>query len=173
MYWRLVSQSIRAQLQYRLSFVLMCVGSFTVTAIEALGIWALFERFGMLGQWTLPQVAFLYGLVNCVFAFTEAITRGFDMFGTIFIRTGEFDRVLLRPRTAVLQLAGFQFQLHRVGRFAQGLIVLVWAIWMLELDWSVLRAGVFFLLRLEQVRGSEETPDDVRARTHDGAFRIR
>jgi len=143
MYWRLVSQSVRAQLQYRLSFLLMSLGSFVVTAVEALGLWALFDRFGMLGQWTLPQVAFLFGLVNCVFAFTEALTRGFDVFGSEFVRTGEFDRVLLRPRTTVLQLAGFQFQIHRIGRFLQGLVVLVWAIWMLELDWTLARVTVF------------------------------
>ena len=143
LYWRLIGQSIRAQLQYRLSFCLMTLGGFVANAVEAVGLWALFDRFAMLGQWTLPQVAFLYGLVNCVFAFTEALTRGFDVFGTEFVRTGEFDRVLLRPRTTVLQLAGFRFQLHRIGRFLQGLIVLVWAIWMLDLDWTPARGMVF------------------------------
>ena len=136
LYVRLVSQSIRAQLQYRVSFVLMALGSFVVTAVEAVGVWALFDRFGMLGQWTLPQVAFLFGLVQCVFAFTEALTRGFDVFGTEFIRTGNFDRVLLRPRTTILQLAGFQFQIHRVGRFLLGLAVLAWAVWALDVHWT-------------------------------------
>jgi ABC-2 type transport system permease protein len=136
LYIRMVSQSVKAQLQYRLSFVLMSVGNFVTSGVEAVGVWALFERFGTLGQWTLPQIAFLYGIVNCVFAIAEALARGFDIFGTEFVKTGNFDRVLLRPRSTVLQLAGHEFQIHRVGRFVQGAVVFSWAVWMLDIDWN-------------------------------------
>jgi ABC-2 type transport system permease protein len=143
LYLRLVSQSVRAQLQYRWSFLLMAFGSLLTTGVEVLGIWALFERFGMLGgQWRLAQVAFLYGLVNAAFAVSEALARGFDVFGQDFVRTGEFDRVLLRPRSTLLQLAGHELQLHRVGRFAQGAAVLAWAIWMLPIDWQLWKVAV-------------------------------
>jgi ABC-2 type transport system permease protein len=151
LYLRLVSQSIRAQLQYRLSFVLMSVGSFVVSGVEALGVWALFDRFGMLGQWSLAEVAFLYGIVNCTFSFSEALVRGFDVFGTEFIKTGNFDRVLLRPRSTVLQLVGHQFQIHRVGRFLQGLIVLCWALWALDIDWTFAKGLVFALTAVAAV----------------------
>jgi len=154
LYARLVSQSVRAQIQYRLSFVLMSVGHFVTSVVEAVGIWALFERFGMLGQWSLAEVAFLYGIVNVAFPMSEALARGFDVFGAQFVKTGDFDRLLLRPRSTVLQLAGHDFQLQRVGRLAQGLIVLGWAIATLDLDWNparvmlllytVLSAVVFF-----------------------------
>lgn len=137
LYGRLVSQSIRATLQYRLSFLLMAFGYFVTSGVEALGVWALFDRFGMLGQWTLGQVAFLYGIVNVAFPISEAMARGFDVFGDQFVKTGNFDRVLLRPRSSVLQLAGHEFQIHRIGRLLQGLIVLGLAIWMLPIDWNV------------------------------------
>ena len=137
LYLRLVSQSVRAQLQYRLSFVLTAVGGFITTGVEALGVWALFDRFGMLGTWHLAHVAFLYGMVNCAFAFSEALARGFDIFGKDFVKTGNFDRVLLRPRSTVLQLAGHEFQLQRVGRLLQGFIVLSWAIYVLDIDWNL------------------------------------
>lgn len=137
LYGRLVSQSIRATLQYRLSFLLMAFGYFVTSGVEALGVWALFDRFGMLGQWTLGQVALLYGIVNVAFPISEAMARGFDVFGDQFVKTGNFDRVLLRPRSSVLQLAGHEFQIHRIGRLLQGLIVLGLAIWMLPIDWNV------------------------------------
>jgi ABC-2 type transport system permease protein len=136
LYLRLVSQSIRAQLQYRASFLVMSAGNFVTSGVEIFGIWALFDRFGSLGEWGLPQVAFLYGLVNSAFAVAEALARGFDIFGRDFVRTGAFDRVLLRPRSTVLQLAGHEFQLHRVGRFLQGALVLGWAVWALGIDWQ-------------------------------------
>ncbi len=114
-------------MQYRASFLLMSFGHFVTTGVEILGVWALFDRFGNLTPWTLPQVAFFYGVVNISFAFTDALARGFDLFGAQFIKTGNFDRVLLRPRSTVLQLAGHEFTLFRVGRLLQGVIVLVWA----------------------------------------------
>jgi ABC-2 type transport system permease protein len=150
LYGRLVSQSIRAQLQYRLSFTLTAFGGFVTSVVEAVGIWALFERFGSLGQWTLPQVAFLYGLVNCAFPISEALARGFDVFGKEFVKTGNFDRLLLRPRSTVLQLAGHEFQLQRIGRLSQGLAVLAWAIWMLDIDWNI---GKVLLLLFTLISG--------------------
>jgi ABC-2 type transport system permease protein len=150
LYGRLVSLSIRAQLQYRTSFLLTAFGGFVTSVVEAIGIWALFERFGSLGQWTLPQVAFLYGLVNCAFPISEALARGFDVFGKEFVKTGNFDRLLLRPRSTVLQLAGHEFQLQRIGRLTQGLAVLGWAIWMLDIDWN---AGKLALLMFTLVSG--------------------
>lgn len=151
LYGRLVSQSVRAQIQYRLSFLLMSVGHFVTSVVEAIGIWALFERFGMLGQWTLAQVAFLYGIVNVAFPISEALARGFDVFGAQFVKTGDFDRLLLRPRSTVLQLAGHDFQLQRVGRLAQGLIVLGWAISTLDLQWDPLRLALLFYTVLSAV----------------------
>ena len=142
LYGRFVSQSIRGPLQYRLSFFLMAFGYFITSGVEAVGVWALFDRFGMLGQWSLAQVAFLYGIVNVAFPISEAMARGFDVFGDQFVKSGEFDRVLLRPRSTVLQLAGYEFQVHRVGRLVQGLIVLGLAIWMLPVDWNGWRVAL-------------------------------
>jgi ABC-2 type transport system permease protein len=96
----------------------------------------------MLGRWSLAEVAFLYGIVNVAFPISEAVARGFDVFGDQFVRTGDFDRVLLRPRSTVLQLAGHDFQLQRVGRLAQGLLVLGWAVVTLDLDWTVWRVAL-------------------------------
>jgi ABC-2 type transport system permease protein len=159
----MVSQSIRGQLQYRVSFGLLILGTFILNGVEALGLWALFDRFGMLQSWTLAQVAFLYGTVNCVFAITEALGRGFDIFGRDFVKTGEFDRLLLRPRSTVLQLAGHELQLHRIGRFLQGLVVLGWSLSVLDIDWNAWRvlllvftmvSGVVFFYALFIIQAS-------------------
>jgi ABC-2 type transport system permease protein len=123
LYGRYVATSIRAQLAYPGSFLLMTLGAFLVTIIEFVGIWALFRRFGHIGGWRLGDVALFYGLVSMIFAVADAITRGFDVFGEVFVKTGGFDRLLLRPRTAALQLLGYELRLTRVGRFAQGAIV--------------------------------------------------
>jgi ABC-2 type transport system permease protein len=145
LYARMIGISVRAQMQYRVSFVLMSLGHFVTSGVEMLGVYALFDRFGSLTPWSLPQVAFFYGVVNVAFAFTDALARGFDMFGAMFVKTGNFDRLLLRPRSTVLQLAGFEFTLFRVGRLTQGLIVLVWAGHALGLEWTAARVALLAL----------------------------
>jgi ABC-2 type transport system permease protein len=102
----------------------------------------LFERFGNLVPWTLPQVAFFYGVVNVAFAFSDAFARGFDLFGNQFVKSGNFDRLLLRPCSTVVQVAGQEFALFRIGRLVQGLAVLVWAIVVLDIDWNVWRVAL-------------------------------
>src|ERR1044071_4909212 len=132
----LVSASIRSQAQYPASALMLAFGQFASTAVELLAFWALFDRFGSVHGWQFAEVAVFYGLVNIMFAIADVLTRGFDVLGTEFIRTGAFDRVLLRPRTATLQLIAHEFRISRFGRFAQGLIVLLVGANMTGLTWD-------------------------------------
>jgi len=91
----------------------------------------------------LPEVALLYGMVNLSFALADALGRGFDLFSRQ-VRTGEFDRLLLRPRSTALQVMGQEFTLFRVGRFAQGGLAGAWALSQLGVAWSWVEG--FFLV---------------------------
>ena len=127
LYGHFVVVSLKSQMQYRASFALSALGQCLNTGIEVIGMWALFERFGSLTPWTFPQVAMFYGVVHCAFAIAEAFSSGFDQFSSS-LKSGDFDRVLLRPRGTVLQLMGHELALRRIGRLTQGLVVLVWAV---------------------------------------------
>jgi ABC-2 type transport system permease protein len=149
--------SIKGQMQYPASFVLLSIGQFLSTIVEFVGIWALFRRFEGLGSWTLPQVAVFYGTVNIAFALADMISRGFDVFGPQFVKTGEFDRLLLRPRATPLQLLGHELRLTRIGRLLQATLVLGIAVDLLDLAWGVreialllsaIAGGVAFFLGL-------------------------
>jgi len=126
LYGRYVAISLRSQLVYRATFMMMTVGHLLVTAIEFFGIWALFSRFGTLGGWSLREVALIYGVADIAFAIADATGRGFNKFDRI-LKAGDFDRMLLRPRSPVLQLLGYELQLLRIGRLSQGIVVLAWA----------------------------------------------
>jgi ABC-2 type transport system permease protein len=138
LYGRYVGISLRGQMQYRASFIMLSLGTFLTTSVEFLGVWVLFDRFGGLRGWTLPEVALFYGLVNVSFALAEAAGRGFDTFDGM-VRSGDFDRLLLRPRSTALQVAGRDFQLMRIGRFAQGFAILLYAAAVLEVVWTLPR----------------------------------
>jgi ABC-2 type transport system permease protein len=135
LYGRYAAVSLRGQMEYRASFLMQSAGQMLVTGIEFLGIWALFIRFGRIAGWTLAEVAFLYGLISITWSLTDAVSRGFDVFGTT-IKNGDFDRLLLRPRSTILQLFGYELTLRRIGRLMQGLVVLGFAVAALDIDWS-------------------------------------
>ena len=128
--------SIRGQMQYRVSFVLGVVGQFLATVIEFVAVWTLFDRFGALEDWTLSEVALFYGVAHMAIAIADLLGKGFDHAGGL-IRMGTLDRLLLRPRTTVLQLLGYEFTLRRLGRLAQGALVFAWALGNVEVAWTL------------------------------------
>jgi ABC-2 type transport system permease protein len=143
LYRRYAAISIRAQMQYRTSFLLQSLSQLLLTGFEFLGLVALFTRFGSLRGWTLPEVGFFYGIIGVAFAIAEAIPRGFDVFSRT-IRAGDFDRILLRPRSAAFQIAAQELQLMRVGRLAQALVVLIVCANKLPIDWTPAKIALTF-----------------------------
>ncbi|HEX2686585.1 MAG TPA: ABC-2 family transporter protein, partial [Kofleriaceae bacterium] len=128
--------SLKSQLAYRASVVMATIGAFLITASEFIAVWALFDRFGQIRGWTLPEIALFYGLISIIWAVCDSFARGFDTFGTM-LKEGGFDRLLLRPRSTVLQLMGQELTVRRVGRLLQGAIVLGYAAGAGSIDWTV------------------------------------
>ena len=142
LYGRYVGASIRAQAQYPAATLLLTAGHIAATAIEIVGVYALFHRFGQVKGWSFGEVALFYGLVNCMFALADALGRGFDVLGTEFLRTGAFDRLLLRPRPLALQLMGNDFRISRAGRLLQGLAVVVFATQQAGIEWTAATVAI-------------------------------
>jgi len=138
LYFRYIGISIRSQMQYKASFIMSAVGHMFVCLIEFVGIWALFDRFGSLRGWTLPEIALFYGIAHTAFALAEGFSRGFDIFPSM-VRSGDFDRLLLRPRSTVFQVMAQELQMMRIGRFLQGLGILLWAAFSLNVVWTLPR----------------------------------
>lgn len=126
LYGRYIRASLRGQLQYPGSWLLTSLGAFAATGVDFIAIWALFARFKQVAGWRFGDVALFYAVIGVSFALADGLTRGFDVFGEQFVKTGDFDRVLVRPRSTVLQLLGYELRATRLGRLAQALVV--WAI---------------------------------------------
>ena len=141
LYFRYLGLSVRSQMECRASFVMLVLGHFVATGSEVLGIWVLFARFKSLAGWRLEEIALFYGLIGVAFAIAEGSGRGFDVFDWM-VRAGDFDRLLLRPRSTVLQVAAQELSRMRLGRFTQALIVLLWAANALTVQWSLPKIGL-------------------------------
>lgn len=135
LYGRLVAAQVRSQLQYRASFALQVLGQFLANLVGFVALLLLFHRFDNLAGWSRAEVAFLYGLGGLAFGLSDMLAGGFDRL-SIAIQTGTFDRVLTRPVGVFAQVLASDFQLRRLGRMAQGALVLGLSIAWLEVAWT-------------------------------------
>jgi ABC-2 type transport system permease protein len=136
LYSRYIGISLRGQMQYPGSFIATSIGAFASTITDFVAIWALFARFRRIEGWRFEEVALLYGVISVAFAIADALTRGFDVFGDQFVKTGDFDRVLVRPRSTLLQLLGYELRATRIGRLAQGMLAWGVAVHLLGIEWT-------------------------------------
>ena len=136
-YGRLIGVQIRSQLQYRTAFLLEMISSGITLFLFFVSLAFVLQRFGALGGWTLGEIAFLWGTVEFAFGLMDMIFSGFDPadFGKQ-IRQGLLDQLLLRPVNVTVQVFGNEFVLRRLGRIGQGMVVLVVALTLAEIDWT-------------------------------------
>lgn len=128
----------KSQMQYRTSFWLLTFGQFFVPFSVFAGLYFLFERFGHIRDWDFFEVALCFGVIHMAFAISECFVRGFDSFSSLVVN-GDFDRLLVRPRSTILQVLGSKFEFTRFGRLLQSMMVLTWAISSISTEWTVLK----------------------------------
>jgi viologen exporter family transport system permease protein len=140
LYLRLVSARVRAQWQYRTSFALDVVGVFLVTFLDFAAILVIFDNVPQLEGWSVQEVALLYGIAGVGFALAELAVGHLDLLSQL-IRDGNFDLVLVRPRGSLLQVIASDFRLRQVGRLLQSATVLVYALVVVDVDWTADRVA--------------------------------
>lgn len=145
LYFKYLLMLFKAQMQYRASFWLLSLGQFFVPFSVFAGLCFLFERFGNIKGWTFYEVALCSSVVHIAFSVSECFARGFDTFSGL-VSSCKFDRILVRPRNTVVQVLEWQFEFTRVGRFLQGLIVLILALIKLDIDWSIIKVVTLILM---------------------------
>jgi ABC-2 type transport system permease protein len=129
---------IRSTMAYRLSFAMTAFGGLVVTGLDFVAILLMFSRVDVLGGYTLPEIAFLYGLSATAFGCADLAIGSAGRLGTR-VRDGTLDTLLVRPAPVLAQVAADRFALRRVGRITQGLLVLGYALAAMDVDWTPLK----------------------------------
>lgn len=126
-YLRLIRLNFLAGLQYK-GWPIMVLQVMIVVITDPIGLIFMFSRFGSIGAWSVERILLLYAIAVTSFGLAETFCRGFDYFPWRMIRSGDFDRLLLRPRSLFSQVAGSYFHIHRLSRVVGGLCAIVWAL---------------------------------------------
>ncbi|AZU64799.1 hypothetical protein CHR53_01460 [Neobacillus mesonae] len=132
-------------MQYRTSFWLLSIGQFFIPFSVFAGLYFLFDRFGQIKGWNFSEVALCFAVIHMAFSLSECFARGFDSFSALVIK-GDFDRVLVRPRSTFVQVLGSKFEFTRVGRMLQSVLVLILALSGLSIEWSLIKVITLLLM---------------------------
>ena len=137
---RIVSARVRSDLQYRASFATFLVAQAGFTGLELVSVLLTMRLVPDLGGWSSDHVAFLFGAAMLSFGFADVAVSMVENVDR-HVRTGSFDRLLLRPVWPLVQVCAMDFEIRRVGRVIPPAAVLVWVTPRLEVVWSLRTAG--------------------------------
>ena len=139
LYCKYLSMLLKSQLQYKASFLMTAIGQFLVSFTTFLGVYFMFSRFHAVEGFTLAETMICFSVMLTAFSLAECFVRGFDVFPRL-IKSGDLDRILVRPRSVVFQVLTSNVEFTRIGRLLQALLMLVYAIPNCGVDWTVGKA---------------------------------
>ena len=133
---RLWLAGLRSALQYRTDTLIIIVMALVFQGTGFAFAWVVLTRFEAIGGWTLGEIAFLYGLRLIVHAVAGVLAGPF--FGLeAQVRSGEFDRYLVRPVPPLLQFMTQSVQISVLGDLLGGLAIFLAANALTEIAWSL------------------------------------
>ena len=122
-YRRLVVAQVRAQSQYRASFLIDLFGSAVLSALDLITVLVMFRVTPQLGGFDLRAAFLMSALAGCGFACADLLVGNVDRMRQR-VRAGTLDALLVRPLGVLPQVFAGEFGLRRTGRAAVGIAAL-------------------------------------------------
>ena len=140
LYGHFISIHLRAQMQYRTSFLFNLLASVVSFVLAFASLALVLQRFQTVGGWSWAEVVFTYSLGQIGFGITEVLFAGFTP-GNFSnqVRRGHLDQLLLRPISPFLQILGSRLHLPSTVRALQGFIIFGFVLSLLDLQWSLIQ----------------------------------
>lgn len=136
---------LKSQMQYKASFMLTTVGQFVTAFTTFFGIQFIFERISGVDDFTYGQVLLCFSVIMMSFAVGEMFGGGLAVFPDL-MREGSLDRILVRPRSVILQIIMPNMDFSRLGLLIQAAIVLCIAVPASGVVWTGKKILVFAMM---------------------------
>ncbi len=141
---RLWLAGLRGALQYRADTLIVIVMALVFQGTGFAFAWVILTRFDAIGGWSLGEIAFLYGLRLIVHAVAGVLAGPF--FGLEWqVRSGQFDRYLVRPVSPLLQFMTQSVQVSVLGDLLGGLAIFAAATALTDVAWTPIAIGYLLL----------------------------
>jgi ABC-2 type transport system permease protein len=125
LYWLFLIQRLKTLMEYRANFLIGASSTIFLQASGLLTIWVVMRQVPSLNGWSFEEVLLIYGLVTLAKSINHMFADNLWTIGRVYIRTGGFDRFLVRPIDPLFHLLADRFCHDGVGNFLVGLVLVV------------------------------------------------
>jgi ABC-2 type transport system permease protein len=144
MYWKLLSASVRSQMEYKVSFWMEMLIFMILQGIDFLLVAAILLKFDHVGGWNLYEVGYLFAVASMVRSLYRVFGNELHNFDK-YTRNGEFDQLLTRPLSPLFILFSRNIHLNQLGGFLQGGLMLVICLWGLHAQGTAIWPALLYL----------------------------
>ena len=145
LYRKYLKNQFLSAAQYKLNTFLTAFAQVIINIGEILAVWMLFSRFEKVGEWGFYQALLMMGVIFTAFSINECFARGYDEFSKL-IRTGQLDRMLIRPVNIHYQIFGSKIEFSKILRIVLGITVSIIALINLNADWNFYKVLVLIAM---------------------------
>ena len=140
----------KSQLEYKRSFITGFLSQILIMFTYYFIILALFTKFDNIKGYTKYEVLLCFSIIQFGFSITETFARGIDVFENLIIR-GEFDRLLLRPKNILLQVLSSDYDLIKISRVLQSIIILIISLIKLKIKFNIYKVLTLSLMLISSI----------------------
>lgn len=146
LYWLYLKNHVKVMMEYRGDFI---IGTSSVMLQQFTAIFfvsVVFHHIDAINGWSFYEILFIYGIAMTGRSIHHIFFDNLWTIGWQYIKTGNFDRILIRPVNPLFQICAERVQQDGVGQFIIGMVVLITSVSQLTIEWSIF--NVLFLILL-------------------------
>jgi len=148
LYGLFLNQRFKILMEYRVNFVIGASSTVILQVSGLLTIWVVMSQIPSLNGWSLYQILLIYGLITLAKSINHMFADNLWTIGRSYIRTGAFDRFLVRPIDPLFHLLADRFCHDGVGNFLVGSALVVVSARALGIVWTPANLAFLFIMVL-------------------------
>ncbi|WP_010248059.1 ABC transporter permease [Acetivibrio cellulolyticus] len=146
-YFMIVSQFIKARMQFRADFIISSIGVIFENITGIFTLWILFKTIPLLEGWNYYELIFIYGYSQLAYIighlfFIHIWNLGFHL------REGNFIKYYFKPLNSMFYYMADEFDIKGLSQLIMGIVILAYSSAHLGLNWTVLKILLLILTLL-------------------------
>lgn len=139
LYGYFLIQRFKILMEYRLNFFIGAVSTAILQAASLTAIWVVMRQIPSLNGWSFYEVILVYGLLTMGESITHMFADNLWTVGWNYVRSGDFDRFLVRPIDPLFHLLADRFCHDGIGNLATGALLVGVSMQQLDIALTPLR----------------------------------
>jgi len=138
LYWYFLIQRFKILMEYRLNFFIGAISTVILQAASLAAVWVVMRQIPSLNGWSFYEVILVYGLLTMGESITHMFADNLWTVGMNYVRSGDFDRFLVRPIDPLFHLLADRFCHDGIGNFLTGAVLIGVSMQQLGIAFSLL-----------------------------------